>query len=142
MATQTENTLIMITGASRGVGRRLASTCAARGYRLALVARDEAGLTELAEQLKKEHDCDAGVFAFDLAAPGGDRTYKLSFGTTSEPGRYVKSLEEPRDGRRMLWGDTLGGPTTATAALQNVLRRSRVATPSAVCADGSKPGVR
>ena len=28
----------------------------------------------------------------------GDRTYKLGFGTTSEPGRYVKSLGEPRDG--------------------------------------------
>ncbi len=28
----------------------------------------------------------------------GDRTYKLASGTTSEPGRYVKSLGEPRDG--------------------------------------------
>ena len=26
----------------------------------------------------------------------GDRTYKLCSGTTSEPGRYVKSLGEPR----------------------------------------------
>jgi hypothetical protein len=26
----------------------------------------------------------------------GDRTYKLGSGTTSEPGRYVKSLGEPR----------------------------------------------
>ena len=70
MTIQTENTLILITGASRGLGRRLASICAARGYRLALVARDKAGLTELADQLKKEHDCDTGVFAFDLAVPG------------------------------------------------------------------------
>jgi hypothetical protein len=30
---------------------------------------------------------------------GGDRTYKLHSGTTSEYGRYVKSLGEPRDGR-------------------------------------------
>jgi hypothetical protein len=28
----------------------------------------------------------------------GDRTYKLGSGTTSEPGRYVKSLGEPRGG--------------------------------------------
>ncbi len=29
----------------------------------------------------------------------GDRTYKLASGTTSEPGRYVESLGEPRRGR-------------------------------------------
>jgi len=31
--------------------------------------------------------------------PCGDRTHKLASGTTSEPGRYVKSLGEPRRGR-------------------------------------------
>jgi hypothetical protein len=29
---------------------------------------------------------------------GGDRTYKLGSGTTSEPGRYVKSLGDPVTG--------------------------------------------
>ena len=28
----------------------------------------------------------------------GDRTFKLPSGTTSEPGRYARSLGEPRDG--------------------------------------------
>ena len=31
-------------------------------------------------------------------APQLPRTYKLAFGTTSEPGRIVKSLGEPRGG--------------------------------------------
>jgi len=35
-----EQTLILVTGASRGLGRQIATACAARGYRLALVARD------------------------------------------------------------------------------------------------------
>ena len=34
-----------------------------------------------------------------LAKRVGDRTYKLHSGITSEYGRYVKSLGEPRDGR-------------------------------------------
>jgi hypothetical protein len=36
--------------------------------------------------------------AFEFLA--GDRTFKLGSGTTSEPGRYVKSLRGARDGRR------------------------------------------
>jgi len=35
-----------------------------------LVARNEAELNELSEILKSEHGCEAGVFAFDLAATG------------------------------------------------------------------------
>ncbi len=34
----------------------------------------------------------------------GDRTFKLSSGTTSEPGRYVKSLGEPRRGTGVVCG--------------------------------------
>ncbi len=36
----------------------------------------------------------------------GDRTFKLGSGTTSEPGRYVKSLGEPRRGR--CWRGCIG----------------------------------
>ncbi len=32
----------------------------------------------------------------------GDRTYKLPSGTTSEPGRYVKSLGDPVTGKKQL----------------------------------------
>jgi short-subunit dehydrogenase len=62
--------LILVTGASRGLGRQLAIACAERGYRLALVARDQVSLNDLVAKLKAEHKCDASVFALDLAKPG------------------------------------------------------------------------
>ena len=65
-----EHTLILITGASRGLGRQIAITCAARGYRLALVARNQESLDDLSAELKNDHGCEAGVFAFDLAESG------------------------------------------------------------------------
>lgn len=66
----TESPLILITGASRGLGKQIAITCAERGYRLALVARNVAELNELADSLHESHQCKAGVFACDLAEPG------------------------------------------------------------------------
>jgi len=63
-----EQTLILVTGASRGLGRQIAIACAARGYRLALVARDQDSLNDLATNLKNDHGCEAGVFAYDLTA--------------------------------------------------------------------------
>ena len=65
-----EQTLILVTGASRGLGRQIAVACAARGYRLALVARDQDSLNDLANNLKNDHGCEAGVFAYDLAEAG------------------------------------------------------------------------
>ncbi|MFO7610202.1 MAG: 3-oxoacyl-[acyl-carrier-protein] reductase [Candidatus Krumholzibacteriia bacterium] len=42
---------VIVTGASRGIGRAIAEDLAAAGYRLALVARDEARLAEVAAGL-------------------------------------------------------------------------------------------
>jgi len=42
---------VLITGASRGIGAQLAETCAARGARVALVARSEESLAKLAADL-------------------------------------------------------------------------------------------
>jgi len=38
----------------------------------------------------------------EFSSIGGYRAYKLAFGTTSERGRYVKSLGEPRDGAKRM----------------------------------------
>ncbi len=65
-----EESLILVTGASRGLGKQIAIACAARGYRLALVARDLNELNELSVRLENDHGCEAGVFAFDLAQAG------------------------------------------------------------------------
>ena len=60
----------VVTGASEGFGRELASRIARDGYDLVIVARNRARLAELAAQL--EGECGAGVEvqSFDLTRPG------------------------------------------------------------------------
>ena len=48
-----KNHVIIITGASSGIGRALAIECARRGARLALAARDASKLSALGDELKK-----------------------------------------------------------------------------------------
>ena len=55
---------IAITGASGGLGRELAQQAAARGARLALMARNEAKLRELADELGD----DVLVFTGDVTS--------------------------------------------------------------------------
>ena len=43
--------LVLITGASRGLGREIARACAQRDYRLALVARNADELGQFAAEL-------------------------------------------------------------------------------------------
>jgi len=56
---------VLITGASRGIGRGLAEGFAGEGARVALLARSEGALRQLAEQL------GGTAFAVDLSEPGG-----------------------------------------------------------------------
>ena len=59
----------LITGASSGIGLDLARLFAADQWDVALVARTEPKLRELAAQLEKEHGITAHVVAADLARP-------------------------------------------------------------------------
>src|SRR4051812_43605555 len=61
--------LAIVTGASAGIGRELARILAREGHDLVLVARREAQLTELAEELKTRYDAASTIAAVDLAAP-------------------------------------------------------------------------
>lgn len=61
---------VLVTGASAGIGRALASVYAAEGWDLILTARRKGPLEELAAQLTAAHGCDARVILADLGAEG------------------------------------------------------------------------
>lgn len=58
----------LITGASAGIGAAIAREYAARGWDLALVARREEPMMELATELKKEFGVKSHIFPADLFA--------------------------------------------------------------------------
>lgn len=63
----------LITGASEGIGRELARLYARDGYRLILVARNEARLGELADELGKQYEARSIIIKQDLAKPESAR---------------------------------------------------------------------
>lgn len=60
-------TTVVVTGASSGIGTELARCLAGRGFPLMLVARRRERLDELAEQLREEHQIAVEVLPLDLA---------------------------------------------------------------------------
>lgn len=63
--------LVLVTGASSGIGLELARCFAADGSRLILTARRRAELDELAAELRAKHTSEVTVITADLAAPAG-----------------------------------------------------------------------
>jgi short-subunit dehydrogenase len=62
--------IVLITGASSGIGLELSRVFAQNGYDLVLVARSIQKLEALASELKKAHGSDVTVLPFDLAQAG------------------------------------------------------------------------
>ena len=59
---------IIVTGASRGLGKAIAERFAAGGYGLVLCSRNEEGLKRVSEELKRDHPAlSVQARAFDLA---------------------------------------------------------------------------
>lgn len=73
--------LVLVTGASSGIGAAFARTFARKGWDLALVARREERLKDLAEELKAQFGVDSLIIADDLSDP-------------EAPGRIVKAVED------------------------------------------------
>lgn len=63
----TETPFTLITGASGGIGKELARVFAGKGHNLLLVARREAELQKLSEELEKQFACRALYQSVDLA---------------------------------------------------------------------------
>ena len=61
----------LITGASSGIGRKLADLLAQRGTKLVLTARRRDRLEELARKLSSEHGATTEIVTADLAKPEG-----------------------------------------------------------------------
>jgi 3-oxoacyl-[acyl-carrier protein] reductase len=60
------NTVAVVTGASSGIGRATALAFAERGLRLALLARSESGLSEVADEARRRGASDAAHFICDV----------------------------------------------------------------------------
>jgi short-subunit dehydrogenase len=61
---------VMVTGASAGIGRELSKIFAGHGHNLVLVARGEARLAALGDELTRQHGVQVRILARDLSRPG------------------------------------------------------------------------
>ncbi|RYF85386.1 MAG: SDR family oxidoreductase [Chitinophagaceae bacterium] len=61
----------LITGASKGIGKAMASELAAKGYNLAIVARSEDLLRQLKEEFEVKYKVKVEFLATDLSTPSG-----------------------------------------------------------------------
>jgi len=75
--------VVLVTGASSGIGRELADILAREGHDLVLVARREPELTDLARELKEAHGADSRVITADLSAPDAATQLVESLGATT-----------------------------------------------------------
>jgi NAD(P)-dependent dehydrogenase (short-subunit alcohol dehydrogenase family) len=92
---------VIVTGASRGIGRALALALAERGTRLVLVARDEARLRELEREVVRRGG-QAAVVAGDQGSLASARRLGERLAAVAEPGSTLVQNAGVWPGRRTL----------------------------------------
>ncbi|MCU0314561.1 MAG: SDR family oxidoreductase [Solirubrobacteraceae bacterium] len=81
--------VVVVTGASSGIGAELARQLAALGHDVALVARREDRLQELAEEIRAGHEVQVTVHASDLRERAAREAL---LGAIASSGRHVAGL--------------------------------------------------
>ncbi len=84
-----ERETALITGASSGIGRELATVFARNDYDIIVVARREAALRELADELSETFGVEVTVMPKDLSAPDAPREL---FDAVHDSGKQVDVL--------------------------------------------------
>lgn len=75
--------VVLVTGASSGIGAVYADRLAARGHDLILVARRHERLATLADRLRSAYACDAQTVAADLSSDDGVAQVEALIGRTA-----------------------------------------------------------
>ncbi|WP_310529159.1 SDR family oxidoreductase [Nocardioides sp.] len=78
-------TSALVTGATAGIGLEFARQLAARGHGLVLVARDQARLTSVAQELRAAYDIEVETLAADLADLAQCRTVEARLADRDRP---------------------------------------------------------
>ena len=73
---ETNASYAIVTGASSGIGKSLATEAAKRGYDVVLAARRKSTLTELANEIKQLYKVDAIISVVDLTTNEGINTLR------------------------------------------------------------------
>ena len=89
MANKLRNSVVVITGASSGIGTAFARQLAADGASLVITARRQERLEALAQELRATYGVEVDVVVSDLSRPDGAATL---FAATEEAGRPVDIL--------------------------------------------------
>jgi short-subunit dehydrogenase len=117
-------TYALVTGASKGIGKSMATQLASRKYNLLLVARSEQELASLADTLRSDYQIEVAYLAIDLSHPDAARkVYDWCIA-----GQYAVSILINNAGYAV-WGNF------ASSSLDNSLNmiQLNVQTPVALC---------
>ena len=84
-----QDSTVVVTGASAGIGEALARELAARGHNVTLIARRRERLRSLAAELERDHGVAVAFHVADLAQP---RSRKRAIAAIAADGRVVAGL--------------------------------------------------